>query len=162
MHSDFHTFRGYQLRLQQEQLLTPSMEDYLEMIYRNCMADGYVRVSQLAGQLNVRSSSVTKIVKKLAELKFLRYRPYGIIQLTEQGTEIGKFLLQRHDTLKEFLAALGVNTTLLQDTELLEHHISIELLENINIFLLFLAQNPDWLKRYTQFRQAMTAAPVDT
>ncbi len=158
MKSDFHTFRGYQLLLQRQQALTPSMEDYLEMIYRHCLKDGHVRINQLAGQLNVRSSSATKIVQKLAELDFLIYRPYGIIQLTEQGTTMGKFLLQRHNTLKDFLEKLGLTDTLLQDTEMLEHHVSVALLENINVFLLFLESHPAFLQTFTQFRQTLPKA----
>lgn len=164
MDSDFHTFRGYQLLIQKHQALTPSMEDYLEMIYRNCLKEGYVRINQLAEQLNVRSSSATKIVQKLAELDFLSYRPYGIIQLTEKGTTMGKFLLQRHNMLKEFLEKLGLTDTLLQDTEMLEHHISLALFENINIFLLFLKSQPAFLQAFTEFRQtfAKSAQAVDS
>ncbi|CVK18874.1 metal-dependent transcriptional regulator [Sporomusa sphaeroides] len=158
MKSDFHTFRGYQLLIQQQQALTPSMEDYLEMIYRNCVKEGHVRMNQLADQLNVRSSSVTKIVQKLAELDFLIYRPYGIIQLTEKGTTMGKFLLQRHNMLKDFLEKLGLTGTLLQDTEMLEHHVSLELLKTIRIFLLFLENQPAFLQAFTEFRQTLPKA----
>lgn len=155
MKSDFHTFRGYQLLIQKQHALTPSMEDYLEMIYRNCAKEGHVRISQLARQLNVRSPSATKIVQKLADLNFLHYRPYGIVQLTEQGAIMGKFLLQRHNILKEFLEKIGSTDTLLQDTEMLEHHISLALLENISIFLLFLENQPDFLQEFTKFRDTL-------
>lgn len=156
MDNDFHTFRGYQLRSQTHQPLTPSMEDYLEMIYRNCLNEGHARISHLAGQLNVRASSTTKIVQKLAELGFLQYRPYGIVQLTKQGTRAGSFLLHRHKVLQEFLQNLGLTDTLLQDTEMLEHHISLPLLESLEAFLLFLKEQPDFLEDFTAFRQSLT------
>lgn len=162
MKSDFHTFRGYQLLLQKHHALTPSMEDYLEMIYRTCVQEGHVRINQLAAQLNVRSSSATKIVQKLAELNFLIYRPYGIIQMTEQGITMGKFLLQRHNVMKEFLEKLGLTDTLLQDTEMLEHHISLALLETIGIFLLFLENQPVFLQSLTEFRQTFAKSALAT
>ena len=36
----FHTYRGYQKIKQEKTRLTPSMEDYLEMIYRHCKGRG--------------------------------------------------------------------------------------------------------------------------
>ena len=47
-----------------KKLLTASMEDYLEMIYRIHKEEGYVRMNQLARKkLNVRPSSASKTVQ---------------------------------------------------------------------------------------------------
>ncbi|MDU4959163.1 MAG: iron dependent repressor, metal binding and dimerization domain protein [Sporomusaceae bacterium] len=151
MDNGFHTFRGYQLLNHEQQDLTPSMEDYLEMIYRNCEQEGHVRMNQLAGQLNVRVSSATKIVQKLAKLGFLHYQPYGIIELTEKGKQTGQFLLHRHQTLERFLRMLGLGGTLLQDTEMIEHQASPALLTQIDLFLRFLEQNPAVATAWQQF-----------
>ena len=51
---EFYTVRGYKMINAEKKLLTFSMEDYLEMIYRICKEEGYVRISQLAKNLNVR------------------------------------------------------------------------------------------------------------
>ncbi|MBA1336275.1 MAG: hypothetical protein HPY66_2710 [Firmicutes bacterium] len=45
---EFYTFRGYQLLKQNKKNLTASMEDYMEMIYRQCKEEGYVRINSLA------------------------------------------------------------------------------------------------------------------
>ena len=45
---DFHTVRGYQLLSAEKKVLTSSMEDYLEMIYRISREEGEVRVNQSA------------------------------------------------------------------------------------------------------------------
>ncbi|HEX2938259.1 MAG TPA: DtxR family transcriptional regulator, partial [Ruminiclostridium sp.] len=45
---DFHTVRGYQILEQHRKLLTPAMEDYLEMIYRHSLTESYMRVNTLA------------------------------------------------------------------------------------------------------------------
>ena len=53
---------------------TPSMEDYLERIYQLIEDKGYARVSDIAEHLDVHPSSVTKMVQKLDEKKYLSVR----------------------------------------------------------------------------------------
>jgi len=53
MGSSFKTARGYELKRICENTLTPSLEDYLEMIYRYCVNKPYIRVKTLASLLNV-------------------------------------------------------------------------------------------------------------
>lgn len=84
--SKFHTVRGYQLLMQNKNLLTSSMEDYLEMIYRNSLTEGYVRINTISELLNVAAPSATKMVQKLSKLGLLQYKKYGIILLTGQWT----------------------------------------------------------------------------
>ena len=69
--------------------LTSSMEDYLEMIYRRIIEEGYIRLNVLAQLLNVKAASATRMVQRLGELGFLIYKKYGIIMLSESGKEIG-------------------------------------------------------------------------
>lgn len=147
----FHTVRGYQLLEQNKKLLTSAMEDYLEMIYRNSLVEGYMRISTLSELLNVKAPSTTKMVQKLSKLGLLDYKKYGIIFLTENGKEIGKFLLQRHNIIQTFLSNLGVKESLLIETELIEHTITATTLQKINIFNKFLEQNPDILDKFDQF-----------
>ena len=102
MHNKFHTVRGYQLLEQNKKILTSAMEDYLEMIYRYSLTEGYVRINTISELLNVQASSATKMVQKLSQLGLVDYKKYGIISLTETGSEIGKFLLERHQTIEYF------------------------------------------------------------
>ncbi len=150
----FYTFRGYQMLKQNKKLLTPSMEDYLEMIYRNFQKEGYVRIQQLAEQLNVQAPSATRNVQKLAKAGLVDYERYGIIKLTQRGKEIGRFLLERHMLIESFLKKLGVTDTLLRDTEMIEHQISMDTLEKIRLFNQFLEDNPDVLERFEEYRKA--------
>jgi len=151
--SKFHTVRGYQLLEQNKKLLTPAMEDYLEMIYRNSLAEGYARINTLSELLNVAASSATKMVQKLSNLGLLDYKRYGIIFLTENGKEIGKFLLQRHNIIETFLNNLGVKESILIETELIEHTISATTLHKINGFNKFFEQNPEIVQKFEQFSQ---------
>ena len=82
----FYTYRGYELLRQEKLRLSPSMEDYLEMIYRTCKKQGYIRMTSLAQQLNVQASSARKTVQKLAEMKLLAYEKYGISLLFPVST----------------------------------------------------------------------------
>lgn len=139
---DFHTVRGYELLSQNKNLLTSAMEDYLEMIYRNIMHEGYMRINTLSEMLNVKPSSATKMVQKLTNLGFLDYQRYGIIFLTGSGKEIGKFLLDRHNIIEKFLRTIGVGENILKETELIEHNISPNTLEKIDMLNRFMEGNP--------------------
>ncbi|MCK9223178.1 MAG: iron dependent repressor, metal binding and dimerization domain protein [Limnochordia bacterium] len=150
---NFRTFRGYQLEKQDRMLLTPSMEDYLEMIYRIHLEEGYVRINQLAEKLNVRASSATRTVQRLAERGLVDYEKYEVIQLTKRGERVGEFLLKRHLLVQEFLENIGVKDTILKDTEMIEHNISDSALQAIKIFNNFLNDNPDILQKYVDYRK---------
>ncbi|EUJ27076.1 manganese transport transcriptional regulator [Listeria grayi FSL F6-1183] len=55
---------------------TPSMEDYIEKIYSLIEKKGYARVSDIADELFVHPSSVTKMVQKLDKDEYLVYEKY--------------------------------------------------------------------------------------
>ena len=152
INENFYTVRGYELLQAERGLLTSSMEDYLEMIYRISMQEEYARINQLSKRLNVRPSSATKVVQKLGKLNLTDYEKYGVIKLTERGEVIGKYLLGRHEIIQEFLKNLGVEDTLLKETELMEHCISSETLKSMHIFNEFLQMNQDIKKQYRSFK----------
>ena len=149
---EFYTVRGYKMMNAEKRLLTSSMEDYLEMIYRICQKEDYVRMNQLAKKLNVRPSSATKIVQKLRDLGMVDYQKYGIIQLTEEGKRLGKFLLRRHNIIEEFLTNIGTEDTRLKDTEIMEHGVSLSTLRNIYVLNKFLLNNPDIMEQFKKFK----------
>ena len=151
--SKFHTVRGYQRLEKADKVLTSAMEDYLEMIYRYSLQDGYIRVSTLSELLNVAAPSVTKMVQNLSRAGLVDYRRYEFITLTDKGREIGTFLLWRHTVLETFLKNLGVKEEVLADTELIEHDISDATLQKINALNQFLNGNPKVLKDYESFAQ---------
>ncbi len=149
---EFRTVRGYQMLKQGSKALTPSMEDYLEMIYRLCLEEGYTRVNNLADELNVQAPSVSRVIRKLSDLGFVKNHKYGIIQLTERGRGTGSYLLARHETVELFLKNLGVGDGLFVDAELIEHHLSrktVRLLEMLNSFH---AAYPEVLQQFEDFR----------
>lgn len=160
--NDFHTVRGYQLLAQEDKLLTPAMEDYLEMIYRNIQEAGYMRINILSEMLHVKPSSATKMVQKLTELALLDYKKYGIIFLTELGKKIGEFLLNRHNTIEKFLRCIGTGDNLLTETELIEHNISSNTLKNIDLLTRFLDMHPEIICEFERFKRecSSTGEPI--
>lgn len=150
----FHTVRGYQLLEQNKKLLTSAMEDYLEMIYRNSLVEGYMRINTLSELLNVQAPSATKMVQKLTTLGLLYYKRYGIIFLTENGKEIGRFLLERHKIIETFLMHLGVGDSILLETELIEHNITAATLQKINSLNKLFESDPQLEKRFQFFKDS--------
>jgi Mn-dependent DtxR family transcriptional regulator len=149
---DFYTFNGYIKK--DDNLLTASMEDYVEMIYRLSAEKGFTRINDLSTALNVQPPSATKMVQRLAELKLANYEKYGYIELTELGKKIGEELLNRHNIIEEFLGLLGVSTSILEETEKIEHSINKETLGCIYIFLDFVKDNPDIRDKYKVYRSS--------
>jgi Mn-dependent transcriptional regulator len=104
---------------------TPSMEDYLERIYKLMEEKGYARVSDIAEGLEVHPSSVTKMIQKLDKDNYLIYEKYRGLVLTSKGKKMGKRLMDRHQLLEGFLTIIGVQEeNIYKDVEGIEHHLS--------------------------------------
>ena len=121
---------------QKEGQLTPAMENYLEMVYRLCMQNDYVRVGQLADFLNVKAPSASKMIVKLSDLGYLKYDRYEIIQMTDRGKVLGKYLLKRHETIEAFLTLIH-SPDPLEETELIEHCLSVTTVTNLSALMDF-------------------------
>lgn len=144
---EYHTFGEY-IKLHE---LTPSEEDYIEMIYRIQLNNNAVKVVELANSLNVSKPSVSKMIKRLQGKDLLNHESYGDIRLNDRGEKVGQSLLDRHNTVEYFLKIIGVSQSLHDETEKIEHTISLETLECITSFVRFLENNDDLLKRYNEF-----------
>ncbi|WP_040210469.1 transcriptional regulator MntR [Clostridium polynesiense] len=146
----FHTFTEYLKK--DSNSLTPSMEDYLEMIYRLSLINGFARVNELAEALNVQPPSCTKMVQKLSEAKFIKYEKYGVIILTPYGNELGNTLLERHNITEKFLRLINVKEeNILTETEKIEHTLSLETFNSLKSLVEFLSDNPNVLKEFYKF-----------
>ena len=129
MPSDFYTLAGYQR--QEPEGLTASMEDYLEMIIRLKEKQPFVRINELANNLNVRPSSASKMVTKLSQEGFLEYQKYGIITLTELGKQWGEYFIYRHQVLNNFLCLLNNSHNELEQVEKIEHFLNKKTIDNL-------------------------------
>lgn len=134
---------------------TPTMEDYLERIYALIEEKGYARVSDIAEALAVHPSSVTKMVQKLDQNKYLVYEKYRGLILTSKGKKIGKRLVDRHHLLEEFLQMIGVNEeNIYNDVEGIEHHLSWDSITCIEYLVEYFKQNPSHLQDLLALKEA--------
>lgn len=159
--SKFRTVRGYQLLEQNKRLLTSAEEDYLEMIYRNSIQEGYLRINKLADLLNVKASSASRMVQKLGLIGMLKYEKYGIVILTESGKEIGEFLLHRHRVIESFLKNIGIGQNVLVETELIEHNVSTNTLRCIEMLNLFFDERSEISKEFELFKLKLSKLEKD-
>lgn len=83
--------------------LTDTQERYLEAVYRLERENRVARVTEIARLLEVKAPTVSKILKGLAEKGVVRYEPYGILRLTDQGLQAGRDLLLRRRATLDFL-----------------------------------------------------------
>ena len=154
--NDFYTFNEYMKK--ENNLLTASMEDYLEMIYRLSLNVGFTRIHELSDALNVQPPSATKMVQKLAELKLLKYKKYGVLVLEEDGKKLGETLLNRHNIIESFLRILDVSEAdVLEETEKIEHTISNQTTKCFQDFVQFMKDNPQIVVEFKTYRRFNTS-----
>ncbi len=119
--AEYRTLNGY--RETEQTRITPSMEDYLEMIVRMSQEGVPVRVGALARRLHVTPPSATKMVATLMEKGCVYAERYGSVTLTEYGRTIGAQLVRRHRIIHDFFCMLNGTAEELTQTEKVEHFI---------------------------------------
>ncbi len=135
-------------------MATPSMEDYVEKIYELIQTKGYARVSDIAIELNLQPSSVTKMVQKLAEAGYIHYERYRGLVLTPAGEMLGEEMKDRHAMLSEFLRTIGVPEEAIEvDVEGIEHHVSPSTVRCIQDLTTYLQENEDVREALAAHRQ---------
>ena len=125
-------------------MATPSMEDYIEQIYLLIEEKGYARVSDIAENLSVHPSSVTKMVQKLDQEEYLIYEKYRGLILTAKGKKVGSRLVYRHELLEDFLRIIGVKEEhIYEDVEGIEHHLSWDSIDRIGDLVHYFQEDPN-------------------
>lgn len=145
---EYYTFNEYI----KKNKLTPSEEDYIEMIYRLFLQEEHVKVSDISKHLNITPPSVTKMVKKLSEKELIVYKKYDYVVLSDMGKIVGQQLLNRHDIVNKFLNILGLKDKIHEETEKIEHTISIETLMKIEEHIEFFNSNKDVFDRLKEYQ----------
>ena len=114
---------------------TETAEDYVEAVAEIIEENGTCRVVDLSRHFAVSHVTVSKTVSRLKTAGYLTSRPYGPIELTRQGKRLATESKRRHQTVLEFLLALGVRPTVAEmDAEGMEHHVSQETLKQFKKF----------------------------
>jgi DtxR family transcriptional regulator, Mn-dependent transcriptional regulator len=132
-------------------MLTPSLEDYLEEIYRFSLSLDTVRVTDISKRLKVALPSVTKALYKLRDESYIKYERYGEIKLTDQGNEFGYYLVTRNQLLQEFLALICSKCNYAAEAEAMEHYLSTATIDAIRTLVDFMKGNPSWQQALNDF-----------
>jgi DtxR family transcriptional regulator, Mn-dependent transcriptional regulator len=114
---------------------TVAVDDYIKAIYAcDERGEGPATTTGLARRLGVGASSVSGMLRKLAEQGFIEHRPYGGVRLTADGTSAALDVLRRHRLLETYLVReLGYGWDEVHDeAEVLEHHVSPTLLDRMD------------------------------
>lgn len=107
-------------------------ETYIERIYELKNKKGYVKTVDLAKELDVKPSSVTEMLQKLADEGYVVYEKYRKIDLTEKGLKLAKSLEKRHKAIKKLLMHIGVSEEIAdKDACVIEHVLSKESVDKI-------------------------------
>lgn len=140
-----------------KQKLTPSLEDYLEVIYHIIEEKQAARVKEIAKRLNVNNSSVTGALKSLSAKGYLNYSPYDVITLTEEGRFVAVDVIRRHEILKQFFTDILCIDPETSDEAAckMEHEVTPEVLDKIVKFVEFTEICPrsgrDWIEGFKRF-----------
>ena len=106
--------------------MTPSLENYIDVLYELDGEHDQVRVTDLAQRLSIAKASVNQAVMSLVKLGYAIHDKYGPIRLTEKGADYARELQKRHAVLKTFFSdVLNVDTDIAdKDACIIEHVIS--------------------------------------
>jgi DtxR family Mn-dependent transcriptional regulator len=80
-----------------------SVEDYLKAVYELSPNGTSVSTTDISKALKVAPASVTEMLKKLAEKKYIDYSPYHGTTLTANGRRIAEKMARKHRLLERFL-----------------------------------------------------------
>ena len=119
------THQAANFRRVREAHQTEVAEDYVELIGDLIEQTGEARVVDLANRLGVTNATVNSTVQRLVRDGLVTSEPYRSIFLTDEGAKLAVAVRERHDLVRDFLIALGVDPkTADADAEGIEHHVS--------------------------------------
>lgn len=84
-------------------MISKSLEEYLKNMYVLEKQNGDIRVTDIAEKMNCSKPSVNKALNNLKENKLINYEVYGKIELTKQGKDLAKKILEAYDIVYVFL-----------------------------------------------------------
>ncbi len=118
--------------------LTQSEENYIKAIYHlEKKLKGSVGTNDLANKMNTKASSVTDMVRRLADKSLIRYEKYQGCELTNSGKKVAKKTIRKHRLWETFLfEKLNFGWDEVHDVaEQLEHVQSTKLTDKLEEFL---------------------------
>lgn len=84
-------------------MISKSLEEYLKTMYVLKKQNGNIRVTDIAKKMNCTKPSVNKAIYNLRDNGLLNYESYGKIELTTNGENLAKKILEAYDIVYLFL-----------------------------------------------------------
>ena len=78
-------------------MVSKALEEYIKTMYVLKNQNGQIRVTDVANKLNVSKASVNKAVNSLKDEGLVSYEIYGNIDLTKNGEDLAKKVLEAYD-----------------------------------------------------------------
>ena len=125
--------------------MTYSEENYIKVIYHLSMVStNGVTTNAIAGKIKSKASSVTDMIKKLAEKELVFYQKYQGVTLTKKGLDAAKMIVRKHRLWEVFLVEkLDFNWDEVHElAEELEHIQSEKLINRLDKYLGFPKEDP--------------------
>jgi DtxR family Mn-dependent transcriptional regulator len=126
-------------------LITLSEENYLKAIYHLSHHGNHsVNTNAIAKKMETKASSVTDMLKKLAEKKLVKYMKYQGVRLSKQGEQVAISIIRKHRLWEVFLVEkLNFSWDEVHDVaEQLEHIKSDKLIDQLDALLEFPTHDP--------------------
>ena len=126
-------------------MVTFSEENYLKAIYHLSKHRSVsVSTNAIAGKVSAKASSVTDMLKKLADKDLVIYKKYQGVKLTEKGRLTATTVIRKHRLWEVFLVnKLNFSWDEVHEVaEQLEHIKSEKLIDQLDAFLEFPTQDP--------------------
>lgn len=90
-------------------MISKSLEEYLKTMYILQIKKQEIRVTDIASLMNCSKASVNKAINNLKENGLVNYEIYGKIELTPEGVDLAKKILEAYDIVYVFLKdVLGI------------------------------------------------------
>jgi DtxR family Mn-dependent transcriptional regulator len=116
---------------------TLAEENYLKSIYHLAQNTESVSTNQLAAFVNTKASSVTDMLKKLADKELINYTPYQGVTLSKTGEKVAVNIIRKHRLWEFFLVEkLDFKWDEVHEmAEEMEHISSNELIDRLDKFM---------------------------
>ena len=118
-------------------MASQSKENYLKALFHLDRKNNEISVTELGKVMNVKKSSVTNMVKKLAEMGWLKHEKYRPITLTIKGRKEAALIIRKHRLTEMYLVnKMGFGWEEVHDiAEQMEHIKSPELFDKMDDLL---------------------------
>jgi DtxR family Mn-dependent transcriptional regulator len=130
-----------------------TIEEYIETICVLEKRDGRAQTGMIASHMGVKPPSITEMLQKLEREGLIHYESYTGATLTSSGKKMARELMQKHRVIADLLEILGIEREKAEiDACQIEHHVSPEILKQLEQFVEFARKDPITAQSISRFR----------